>query len=96
MSPFFSSLIYGRELNHCENDVARRDVLFWWGLGAPKLLAFSSGRGKGVEADTKSSPLVPAGPSSLPGLNTETGSQRMVPETFIPFIFDRMKFYRRW
>lgn len=74
MSPFFSSLIYGRELNHHENRVARRDVLFWWGPGAPKLLAFSSGRGMGVEADTKSSPLVPAGLSGLPGLNTEDGA----------------------
>ena len=62
--------VYGRELNHREDEVGRRDVLFRWGLVPPKFLAFSSGRGMGVEADIKSGPLILDGLSSLPGLNT--------------------------
>jgi len=36
----------------------------------------------GVEADTKPGPLILDSPSSLSGLNTVNGSQRMVLEAF--------------
>lgn len=83
MFPFFYiTQLYGRELNHCEDEIGRRDVLFWWELVPPKLLVFNSGRGIGVEAGAKSGQIILDNLSSLPSLNTMNGSQRVMFDGF--------------